>query len=79
MRRLILSDFLRAGFTFEKAGTLEGWLSRDPFSDDWILWSEKTKQMYRRHEAGRRWQPTQESRRDCLKLGRVYAEMMSIK
>ena len=74
LRRMLLPTFFQAGFTFERSGSLEGWLSRDPYTDEWILWSERTKQMYRRTGQGE-WKPSPEKRDACLKLGRVYAEM----
>lgn len=35
--------FVRAGCTYrkgEKPGTPSGWLTRDPHTDDWLLWDE---------------------------------------
>ena len=77
---LIPSNFFNAGFTRERVEHLEGWLSRDGYNDDWILWSPHTKQMYRRksHE-GAAWRPSPESEQECLKLGRTYAELVGIK
>ena len=74
LRRVLLPAFLNAGFTYEQNGSLEGWLSRDPFTDDSILWSTRTKQMYRRRDQGD-WRPSPETRQACLQLGRVYGEM----
>ena len=80
IRWLLLPKFFKAGFTYERSGPLEGWLSRDGYNDDWILWSSKTKQMYRRQsEDGTTWHPSPESEKDCLKLGRVYAELVGMK
>ena len=61
-----------------KSGGIEGWWSRDGFNDDLILWSEKTSQMYRRQSGDSPWQPSPETKRECLKLGRVYAEQLGI-
>jgi hypothetical protein len=80
VRWLILPKFFKAGFTSERSGELEGWLSRDGYTDDWILWSPETKQMYRRKdEQDARWRPSPETEAQCLKLGRVYAEMMRLR
>ena len=80
IRWLVLPKFVEAGFTFEQSDHLEGWLSRDGFNDDWILWSPTTRQMYRRKSYdGSTWQPSHESELECLKLGRVYAELVGIK
>lgn len=80
IRWLVLPKFLKAGFTHEQSDHLEGWLSRDGYTDDLILWSPSTKKKYRRgsHE-GATWNPSPESEQECLKLGRVYAEMVGIK
>jgi len=80
IRRLVLPKFFKAGFTHEQSDHLEGWLSRNGYTDDWILWSPPTKQMYRKqsHEAAI-WHPSPESERECLKLGRVYAESVGIR
>ncbi len=79
LRRLFLPVFLRAGFTFERSGNIEGWLGRDPYSDDWILWSDKTQQMYRSRDGQNPfWVPSPESREECLKLGRVWKEMRGL-
>jgi len=79
-KKALSSRFLRAGFTYETAGNLEGWLSRDPNTNDWILWSAKTKQMYRRRDWHKeQWHPSSETEQQCLKLGQVYAELIGIK
>lgn len=80
IRRIVLPVFSRAGFTYEQLDQLEGWLSRDPYTDDWILWAPRTEQMYRRKDQeGASWQPSPESKSECLKLGRVYAELVGIR
>jgi hypothetical protein len=87
MRRLLVNfisslfpmTFPAAGFTWEQSDHLEGWISRDPHNDDWILWSTKSKQMYRRANAGRMWRPSPESEKECMKLGLVYAELVGIR
>ncbi len=80
VRWLVLPTFFQAGFTYEKSDHLEGWLSRDGYTGDWILWSPFTKQMYRRKDQdGARWEPSLESKGDCLKLGQVYAERVGMK
>lgn len=75
IRWLILPKFFKAGFTLERSGELEGWLSRDGYTDEWILWSPQTKQMYRRKDEDARWRPSPENESQCLKLGRVYLEL----
>ena len=80
LRNALLSGFFKAGFTYEKAGNLEGWLTRDPYTNDWILWSLKTNQIYRRSDwHSGHWQPSPESKEQCLKLGQVYADIVRIK
>lgn len=76
VRWAVLSFTFGPGFTFERCGHIEGWLSRDPYNDDWILWSPKTRQMYRSKSGSYGvWFPSPESKQDCIHLGRVYAEM----
>jgi len=72
--------FPQAGFIWDRSTEIEGWLSRDPYTDDWILWSPKSEQMYRRKGwEGARWLPSPESEEQCLKLSEVYSEMMGVK
>ena len=55
---------------------MEGWLSRDPHTSDWILWSPATEKMYRRGEREAQWRASPESMRECRKLGREYADKL---
>jgi hypothetical protein len=77
---LIPDSFFGSGFTFEtpkKRGDIDGWLSRDPYNDEWILWSTRTKQMYRkRNWNDALWRPSPETKHQCMKLGRVRCEML---
>jgi hypothetical protein len=80
IRWLVLPKFFKAGFTREQSGNLEGWLSRDAYNDDWIVWSPNTRQMYRRKDHdGAAWRPSPESEQECLKLRRVCAELVGMK
>ncbi len=81
LRKLVQSKFFRAGFTLETVDNgMTGWLTRDPYTNEWLLWSPKTKQTYRRGESATAfWRPSPESEAECLKLGTVYAELMGIR
>ena len=60
-----------AGFTWEYK--LQGWLSRDPYNNDWILWDERNERMLRRPDQERAgWRQAEESLRECIDLGRKY-------
>jgi hypothetical protein len=63
--------FVDAGFTWEYK--LQGWLSRDPYNQDWILWDERNKRMLRlpdREDAD--WRPSEETLQQCIELGQKY-------
>ena len=76
IRSLITSmQFARAQFTWEE--NLQGWSSRDPHNDDWILWDEGTSRMLRLTDyVDSKWRVSHESKRACLQLGRDYIEIM---
>ena len=75
LRGLLLTKFDKAGFTPEENGR---WISRDPFTDKWILWSTRAKLMFRKTDApDAEWRPSPESERECLALGRAYEARMS--
>lgn len=59
-----------AGFTWEYR--LHGWLSRDPYTDDWILWDERNEQMLRLPRQGDDWQASEENFQQCIELGQKY-------
>jgi len=62
--------FQRAGFDWAKGP--QGWLSRDPHNGNWILWDERTNQMFRATPPGGNWRPSEERLEQCLALGRRY-------
>lgn len=76
-RRLAGNKFLEYGFSYEVIGPgFEGWMSRDGVTDDFILWSKATQQMYRSKGGKTPWFPSPEVKSECLRLGKVYAERM---
>jgi len=69
MTDLVLTlRFTRAGFTRER----NGWLSRDPNNDDWILWDPKNRRMLRSTDADTLWRTSGENLGQCLRLGHQY-------
>ena len=62
--------FHKAGFNW--AEVPQGWLSRDPNNNDWILWDEQNKQMLRATEPDPNWRPSEESLDQCIALGVTY-------
>lgn len=64
--------FVRAGFTYEQNPNVIGWLSRDPYNDDWILWDEIHQVMLRSADGDASWRISRESLRECLRIGREY-------
>lgn len=63
--------FVDAGFTWEYR--LQGWLSRDPYNDDWILWDERNEQMLRlTGQENANWRPSEETLPECVELGQKY-------
>lgn len=81
---LLLSlRFFRAGFERHYEGNLQGWMTRDSESDDWILWDVRNKRMLRLAPVGSfsrdgkwDWRPSGESLEQCLALGRKYRKLM---
>ena len=66
--------FSKAGFDWAEG--LQGWLSRDPNNDDWILWDEGNKRMLRATPPGGDWTPSRETLDQCIALGQKYRELM---
>lgn len=66
--------FHKAGFDWAKGP--QGWLSRDPNNDDWILWDERNNRMLRATDPGGDWRPSDESLEQCLALGMKYRTLM---
>ena len=65
-----------AGFTWEYR--LQGWLSRDPNNDDWILWDERNNRMLRLpSQRNDDWRQSEESLRECIELGKKYSLRLS--
>lgn len=77
--KLPVSDLIAAGFTYEYSMGIEGWISRDPSSLDWILWSNRENKMYiRKNDPNAAWQPAPEGKRECIMRGRLYAESKNL-
>lgn len=70
----IALKFHKAGFDW--ADGPQGWLSRDPGNDDWILWDERNNRMLRATDPGGEWRPSGENLEQCLDLGRRYRTQM---
>src|ERR1700739_2409438 len=68
--------FHKAGFTWAKGP--QGWLSRDPNNDDWILWDERNNRMLRATDPDGDWRLSEESLEDCLALGQKYRVLMGL-
>jgi hypothetical protein len=66
--------FHRADFNW--ATGPQGWISRDPSNDDWILWHESSKQMFRATDPEGDWRPSGETLEQCLALGKKYNEYL---
>jgi hypothetical protein len=66
--------FSRAGFDWAEGP--QGWLSRDPSNDDWILWDERNKRMLRATDPDGNWMPSGETQEQCIALGRKYREQI---
>ena len=66
--------FHNAGFDWAEGP--QGWLSRDPNNDDWILWDEQNERMLRASDPDFNWRPSGESIEQCIALGRKYREMI---
>jgi hypothetical protein len=66
--------FHKAGFSWAKEK--QGWLSRDPNNDDWILWDERNGQMFRATDPDPNWRPSGETVDQCIALGQKYREQM---
>lgn len=62
--------FHRAGFDWAEGP--QGWLSRDPYNDDWILWDERNNRMLRATDPDGNWRPSGETLEQCTALGRKY-------
>jgi hypothetical protein len=68
-------SFVSSGFEFSRCGPFEGWLSRDPTNDDWILWSLKEQRMFRGSTPDAfLWVASSESKEECIQLGREYSK-----
>ena len=66
--------FHKAGFDWAKGP--QGWLSRDPNNDDWILWHERSGQMFRSSDDDPVWRSSGETLEECLALGQQYRKHM---
>jgi hypothetical protein len=66
--------FHRAGFNWAKAP--QGWLSRDPNNDDWILWDERNGWMLRATDPDPSWRPSDETLDQCIALGEKYESLL---
>ena len=66
--------FHRAGFNWAEGP--QGWLSRDPLNDDWILWDERNERMLRATDPGGNWRVSGETLDECIALGQKYEELI---
>ena len=64
--------FYRAKFTWEHGQHIQGWISRDPQNDDWILWDCANNRMLRSQDFDGSWTATNETVTECLEMGRQY-------
>ncbi len=56
-----------------------GWVGRDGSNDDWVLWSVADQRMYRATSVEpSKWMASDETRAECLHLGRLYVEANGI-
>jgi hypothetical protein len=70
------NQFVKAGFTWEENANVQGWLTRDPNNDDWVLWDEYHGHMLRSGDTDRHWRKSPESLAQCLELGRQYDQQV---
>ena len=68
--------FHKAGFDWAKGP--QGWISRDPNNDDWILWHEQSHQMFRATDPDPNWRPSGETLDECISLGHKYRKHMGV-
>ena len=66
--------FHKAGFNW--ADGPQGWLSRDPNNDDWILWDEQNQRMLRGTDPDPSWKPSGETLEQCIALGQKYDDLL---
>jgi hypothetical protein len=64
--------FTKAGFQWEENQNVQGWLTRDPDNDDWILWDCPSQRMLRSSDNDSTCKVSTETRDECLSLGRRY-------
>ena len=65
--------FHKAGFNWAKGP--QGWLSRDPNNDDWILWDGRNGRMLRATDPDLNWRPSDGSLDQCIALGEKYERL----
>lgn len=66
--------FHMAGFDWAEGP--QGWLSRDPHNNDWILWDEQNERMLRAADPDGSWRPSGENLDQCIALGQKYREQI---
>jgi hypothetical protein len=66
--------FHKAGFNWAEGP--QGWLSRDPNNDDWILWDEQNERMLRATDPDPNWRPSEETLDQCIALGEKYEKLL---
>lgn len=64
--------FHKAGFSWAEGP--QGWLSRDPNNDDWILWDGQNQRMLRATDPDPNWRLSGETLDQCIALGQKYRE-----
>jgi hypothetical protein len=72
-------EFSKRGCTYQHEGGSEshpnGWMTRDPNNDDWILWDIERKRTMRLNDQAPKsepWKPTDESLAEFLSLAEEY-------
>jgi hypothetical protein len=72
-RDMAKPGFKSSGFVYTICGHDEGWLNRDPKTDQRILWSVKHQCMYREQGPGSDiWIGSPETMEECIQLGGAY-------
>lgn len=66
--------FHKAGFNCAEGP--QGWLSRDPYNDDWILWDERNERMLRATDPDGDWRLSGETLDEWIALGQKYEEQI---
>jgi len=78
-------QFTKRACTYQREGGSEahpnGWMTRDPNNDDWILWDIDRKRTMRLNDSAPKskpWEPTNESLSEFLNLAEKYARCVGL-